>query len=750
VLQTKTLSITATIHTGFDPSLGAYRNSSQVLASNSLDPDSTPGDNSTTQDDDATATPLISDLSVTKSVTLADGGDADNSGGLSGGDTVVFTIAVTNSGPDLATAASMQIRDVIPAGYTYQSNDGGATYDDPTDTVTWEPGAIGTLTPKVLHITARMEPGYNPLDGHYDNYVQVSGADNFDPDSTPGNDGTAEDDGALARPAMADLSVTKSVEFSQLPFGDLDGSGSITLGDIVSFSLTVANAGPDTATGVVVTDQLPAGYEYVGDSSGGTYDFNTGLWSVGAVAADSSVSITIRAEVVAETDLTNIAEITASETYDPDSTPNNHLTTEDDYFSVTPTLGQAADLELTKVISQIIDADNSGGLNAGDQVVFTLTLSNETGPSDVASVVVKDQLPDGYTYVSHTGDGTYDSGTGLWTLADVLVGETRTLNITAAIVSGLDSSTGAYDNYAQIWTSGIWDPDSTPGDGSTTDDDDATAALQIADLSITKTDGRTTAVPGQTVTYTIVVSNAGPATAAGAQVIDTVPATLTGVTYTSLATGGATGNTASGNGSLNDTVTLPAGSAIIYTVTGTVSAGATGTLTNTAQVISPPTIPDLDPGDNSVTDTDTLTPRADLRIFKTDGLTTVTAGSTVTYTVGVDNTGPSNVIGAVIEDLFPAGLIDVTYTSTAAGGATGNTPSGSGNIQDTVNVPVNGVIIYVVTGTVDPTATGQLANTATISPPPGVTDTDPTNNAATDTDTVTAPPTADLSMAKSV
>jgi uncharacterized repeat protein (TIGR01451 family) len=57
--------------------------------------------------------------------------------------------------------------------------------------------------------------------------------------------------------------------------------------------------------------------------------------------------------------------------------------------------------------------------------------------------------------------------------------------------------------------------------------------VAVADLGVTKTDGQTTAVPGQPVTYTIGVANAGPDDAAGATVTDTVPAALQGVTWTS-------------------------------------------------------------------------------------------------------------------------------------------------------------------------------------------------------------------------
>jgi hypothetical protein len=102
-----------------------------------------------------------------------------------------------------------------------------------------------------------------------------------------------------------------------------------------------------------------------------------------------------------------------------------------------------------------------------------------------------------------------------------------------------------------------------------------------------------------------VASNAGPSAATGATVADTVPAAITGATWTCVGAGGGT-CTASGAGNINDAVNLPAGGSVTYTLTGTISASATGTLSNTATVAAPGGITDPTPGNNSATDTDTL------------------------------------------------------------------------------------------------------------------------------------------------
>jgi len=277
--------------------------------------------------------------------------------------------------------------------------------------------------------------------------------------------------------------------------------------------------------------------------------------------------------------------------------------------------------------------------------------------------------------------------------------------------------------------------------GAAIDDVSVTGCRPLsADLSITKTDGVTTAVPGGSVTYTITASNAGADPVASATVADTFPAILT-CTWTCVGAGGGT-CTAAGSGNINDTVNLPAGGSTTFTATCAINASATGTLVNTATVSS--SVTDPDPANNSATDTDTLTPQADLSITKTDGVTTAVPGASVTYTITASNAGQSDAPGATVADTFPASLT-CTWTCAGAGGGT-CTAAGSGNISDTVNLPAGGSVTYSATCAISATATGSLTNTATVTAPAGVTETNPANNSATDTDTLT--PTGDLSITK--
>ncbi len=286
------------------------------------------------------------------------------------------------------------------------------------------------------------------------------------------------------------------------------------------------------------------------------------------------------------------------------------------------------------------------------------------------------------------------------------------------------------------------DSDTTVNLGGAAIDDVTVTACRAAsaDLSITKTDGVTTAVPGGSVTYTITASNSGADAVTGATVADTFPAIET-CTWTCVGAGGGT-CTAAGAGNINDSANLPAGGSVTYTASCAINSSATGTLSNTATVSS--SITDPNPANNSATDTDTLTPQADLSITKTDGVTTVTAGGSATYTITASNAGPSNASGATVADTFPASLT-CTWTCAGAGGGT-CTAAGSGNINDTVNLPTGGSVTYTASCAISASATGTLSNTATVTAPPGVTDPTPGNNSATDSDTIGA--SADLSITK--
>ena len=192
---------------------------------------------------------------------------------------------------------------------------------------------------------------------------------------------------------VVDLSLVKTVD-----------NESPKVGEQVTFTLTINNAGPSTATGVEVTDQLPDGYTYISDTGNGAYDAASGIWTVGSLEKDENQSLEIVVEVLASGNYNNQATI--SNVNEEDSNEDNDETDADANTDPSPVV----DLSLVKTV------DNESP-KVGEQVTFTLTINN-AGPS-TATGVETDQLPDGpdgYTYISDTGNGTYDAASGIWTV----------------------------------------------------------------------------------------------------------------------------------------------------------------------------------------------------------------------------------------------------------------------------------------------------------------------------------------------
>jgi uncharacterized repeat protein (TIGR01451 family) len=548
----------------------------------------------------------------------------------------------------------------------------------------------------------------------------------LDSDTTINFAGLAVDDVTVTacRALSADLAITKT-----------DGVTTAVPGGSVTYTITASNAGPDAVTGATVADTFPAiltcTWTCVGAGGGtctaagsGNINDTVNLPAGGSVTYTATCTINASATGT----LSNTATVSSTVT---DPTPGNNSATDTD------TLTPMADLSITKT-------DGVTTAAPGGSVTYTITASNP-GPSNAPGSTVADTFPASltctWTCAGATGGTCTAAGSGnINDTVNLPSGGSVTYTATCTISA---AATGTLSNTATVAApAGVTDPN--PANNSATDTD--TLAPQ-ADLSITKTDGATTVNPGGTLTYTITASNAGPSNATGATVADTFPASLT-CTWTCVGAGGGT-CTAAGSGNINGTVNLPVGGSVTYTAICTVSGSATGIISNTATVTAPGGTTDPNPANNSATDTTGVGAQADLSITKTDGATTVTAGGSTTYTIVASNAGPSAVTGATVADTFPATLT-CTWTCAGSGGGT-CTAAGSGNINDTaVNLPAAGSVTYTATCTVSGSATGTIANTATVAAPAGVTDPNPANNTATDSDTVGAPTGANVSGTKTV
>ena len=518
--------------------------------------------------------------------------------------------------------------------------------------------------------------------------------------SSSGNSGTATD--TLTVSPSADLSVTKT-----------DGVMTATPGGSVTYDIVVSNAGPSADPSVTLADMFPSPpltCTYTSVAAGGA----TGNTAAGAgdlaetlsMPANSSVTYTATCDIDSDATgtLSNTATVTASVT---DTVPGNNSATDSDTLLV-----PSADLAITKT-----DAVTSA-VPGQTVLAYTIVASN-AGPSDDPSVSVTDTFPSALTctYTSiAAGGATGNTAAGAGDLSETLsmpAGSSVTYTATCSIDP---AATGTLSNTATI-SGSVDDPNA--GNDSATDDD--TVLTPEADVSVTKTDGVTSAVPGQdSLTYTIVVANAGPSVDASASLADPFPASLT-CTYTSVAAGGATGNTAAGAGDLADSLSLPVGSSVTYTASCTIDPAATGTLSNTATVTA--SVTDPVPGNNSATDDDTvLTPEADLSVTKSTDVTSVAVGGTIDYDLEVSNGGPSTATGVMLDDPTPTGLVFQSADAPCGGGF----PCALADLASGNSVLITATFMVPS----DYAGPAQITNVATVSS--DATD----NNSGNDSDTV--------------
>ncbi len=283
------------------------------------------------------------------------------------------------------------------------------------------------------------------------------------------------------------------------------------------------------------------------------------------------------------------------------------------------------------------------------RLTYTIVVSN-TGPGVATSTRVTDTIPEGCNYVTGS-PGKKGYNPIYWEIGNLASGASRTLTFTV----DLNNNAGETLNNRVSTTSTAPDPNTTNNKYT-----EYTDIRPTIDLSLTQSDSADPAIAGSRLTYTLLVHNAGPATATGVKVTDTLPSGVTFYAATPGSTGTSTRQWDVGNMSVGASKTI--------TLVVTTNPGFAGTLTNRARVTG--VEEEVAPGNNAEDETTLMQPSVDLRLTKSDQPDPVTPGNDVTYTLVVTNDGPSVAQGIQVTDTLPAG---VTFRS-ATPGYTGPNP----------------------------------------------------------------------------
>jgi uncharacterized repeat protein (TIGR01451 family) len=637
---------------------------------------------------------------------------------VNAGTGLTYTITVTNNGPDAATNASWS--DTLPTGTTFVSLPAVTGWSCTTPAV----GAGGTVScsnssfavgSAVFTLTVAVDPAV-AAGTVLSNTATVTSA------TGEGNPGDESGTATTTVAASADLSVSKS-----------DSPDPVNAGTNLTYTITVSNNGPSNAASVSLSDTLPTGTTFVSLASPGGWSCTTpavgaggpvscSIASLGVGNAVFTLVVNVGSSVTAGTVLSNTATASSSTT---DSNPGNESDT------ATTTVGASADLSVAKV-------GTPDPVLAGTNLTYTITVTN-AGPSAASTVSLSDTLPAGTTFVSLASPGGWSCTTpavGAGGPVSCSIASLGVGNAVFTLVVNVDSTVTAGTVLSNTATASSATTDPNPGNES--DTANTTVAVGSADVSVSKVDSPDPVTAGTNLTYTITVTNAGPSSATSVDLFDILPA---GTTFVSLSSPGGWSCTtpAVGAGGMVtcSKASFGVGSAV-FTLTVAVSPSvAAGTvLSNTATASAATSDPDT--GGDSATATTTVSASASLSITKVDNPDPVAAGSNLTYTITVNNAGPSNAAGVGLSDTLPSGTTFVSLVS--PGGWSCSTPAvGTGGTVSCSNTSLGvGNAVFTLTVAVSSSVSGGtvLSNTATVSS--ATVDPVPGNESATATTTVTS------------
>jgi uncharacterized repeat protein (TIGR01451 family) len=238
----------------------------------------------------------------------------------------------------------------------------------------------------------------------------------------------------------------------------------LILGNNISYTVTVKNIGASTATGVVLTDNLPL--ESVLNVSATPSKGLANVLSdainadIGTLNVNESATVVVSGELIGSGFLSSLIEASSSET---DFSPDDNSVVQ--RFNVAPGAIQPADLELS------LTSDKTTA-NIDDLINFTITLTNK-GSGAATSIQVKSLLPQGLTFVSSTPQqGSYDPTTGIWDAANIAKDNQAFINIIAKV-----TSTQSLSVMAEVIAVTEPDPDSTPNNNNLNEDDQAKVVI---------------------------------------------------------------------------------------------------------------------------------------------------------------------------------------------------------------------------------------------------------------------------------
>ena len=292
-------------------------------------------------------------------------------------------------------------------------------------------------------------------------------------------------------------------------------TATVAPGEELTYKITVTNHTGVDLNNVVVVDTLPAGVTFVSASAGepgnGTVEV-----TIPTLEKDGTYSFTVTVRVNDDTtgSITNTATIVKAVGGGTEIGEGNSASVT---TPVEPKPGPAPDWDATLRITKEIPNMADGKVTLGDEFTYTITVWNSSDYT-MENIVVSDTLPSEVDYVSCSGGLTYDSNTRTLTATIDSLDPGR--NIFGITVRVADVSSDTITNTAKIThaecNGNVWDGVK----------EDTVSIGVVQPIEISKAVNKTTAAPGETLTYTITVTN-NTSDAVRLNVIDTLPQNIT-------------------------------------------------------------------------------------------------------------------------------------------------------------------------------------------------------------------------------
>ncbi len=579
------------------------------------------------------------------------------------GEEVTFTIEIFNNSANMATGVA--VADRLPSGYALSGNisDSGISEEGDNETeILWTGLSIAPMTTRRVTFTAIVNAG--GADTDYKNIAEVAGADQHDKDSTPNND-----DGDQSEDDEDNVVPNVGVSSIDLELVKISNISSAQPGQELVYNINISNRSMTMATGIAIEDIIPIGLDLAtvsNISSGGELVGNKIVWTGLEIGLLSSMNVTYSASISSDAmagNFKNVAQITAADQSDLDSSPNNDdgdQSEDDEDSAIVNVAAPFIDLSLTKEVNNLTPTP-------GEMIIFEITVNNN-GTIPATGISVTDILPmSGYDLESISNVqpvAQVVDNVLIWTINEIMPDDEVTLSFDIMVTP----DGGDYKNIAQVTSANEPDSDSTPnnddGDQSEDDEDNAMVTVilsnEIIDIEVQKDVSELVPKIGDVIIYEVLVVNNGPFDATNVKVQDVTPDGIDAMDIT--------GPNSQENGVITWTIPLlKVGENMVFEYSSIVFESLTGDYTNVVQVIAADqddidSTPANDDGDQSEDDEASATifpmimAEVDLELDKSVDNKCAQPSDRVTFTIDVFNNSDVIATGVSVEDVLSNGF----------------------------------------------------------------------------------------------